>query len=289
MSFSIPSLSSASVLAVILVTQAALSVDSLRAEEPVLISEGEARPGGEVVHRVRSPFQPGETLIRVLRPEPRSPDEKFPLLLVLPVDVQENPRWGNGLQEILRHRIHEQYRLICVAPTFAQLPWYADHPTDPLIRQESYLLKVVLPFVDQHYPTTARGSERLLLGFSKSGWGAFSLLLRHPEQFGKAAAWDAPLMMETSGQYGSGPIFGTPENFQHYRLTTLLRSQAGRLMEPPRLFHLGYGNFREHHTGFEALLCELNIAHGYRHGPPRTHHWSSGWVPEAVQMLCRQP
>jgi hypothetical protein len=57
----------------------------------------------------------------------------------------------------------------------------------------------------------------LLLGFSKSGWGAlFSLLLRHPDVFGKAAAWDAPLVMDSPGRHGNGDIFGTPENFEKY-------------------------------------------------------------------------
>jgi len=157
-----------------------------------------------------------------------------------------------------------------------------------LIRQESHLLRAVLPFVDRNYPTTGRSDDRLLLGFSKSGWGAFSLVLRHPDQFGKAAAWDAPLMMETSGQYGSGPIFGTQENFELYRISTLLRSRAADLQGRPRLFHLGYGNFRDHHSRLEILLSELNVPHRCKDGPLRTHHWSSGWVPEAVQWLSSQ-
>ena len=37
-------------------------------------------------------------------------------------------------------------------PTFSDLPWYADHPTNPLIRQETYFLKVVLPFIEKTYP-----------------------------------------------------------------------------------------------------------------------------------------
>ena len=40
------------------------------------------------------------------------------------------------------------------------------------------------------------------------------MLLRHPDVFGKAAAWDAPLMLDRPGRYGSGDVFGTPENFE---------------------------------------------------------------------------
>jgi enterochelin esterase-like enzyme len=78
--------------------------------------------------------------------------------------------------------------------------------------------------VERTYPARAAAGGRLLLGFSKSGWGAWTLLLRHPERFAKAAAWDAPLMLDAPGKYGSGPIFGTPENFERYRLTRLVEA-----------------------------------------------------------------
>jgi hypothetical protein len=100
-----------------------------------------------------------------------------------------------------------------VAPTFSHLPWYADHPTDKEIRQETYLLRVVLPLVERTYPVQSQLEGRLLIGFSKSGFGAWTLLLRHPEVFGRAAAWDAPLMMDRLGKYGTDGVFGTPENF----------------------------------------------------------------------------
>jgi enterochelin esterase-like enzyme len=172
-----------------------------------------------------------------------------------------------------------------VAPSFAELPWYADHPTRKDLRQEAYLLEVVIPFVEQKYPAQAKRSGRLLLGFSKSGWGAWSLLLRHPDEFERAAAWDAPLTMQQVGMYGNRPIFGTQENFEQYRLTDLLRERAEQLGTRPRLIHSGYGNFREPHRQAEALLKELSIPHKYIDGPQRKHTWHSGWVAPAVELL----
>jgi enterochelin esterase-like enzyme len=172
-----------------------------------------------------------------------------------------------------------------VAPTFSHLPWYADHPSKADIRQETYFLKVVLPFIEKNYPVKAEAGGRTLLGFSKSGWGAFSLLLRHPEFFGKAAAWDAPLMMDQPNRYGMGEIFGTQENFDKYQITKLLEGRTDELRESKRLILLGYGNFREQHKKAHALMDKLKIGHDYRDGPARKHEWSSGWVPEAVGLL----
>jgi len=261
--------------------------DSLHASDPIRVGKAENRSSGEIVHRVSCPWQTGETLIRVLLPTDVKDGETLRVLFVLPVEGGEGKRWGNGLQEIRKLKLHDRHRLICVAPTFAQLPWYADHPTDSEIAQETYFLKAVVPAIDRLYSTSAKSQDRLLLGFSKSGWGAVTLLLRHPDVFGKAAAWDAPLMMDTSGKYGSGPIFGTQQNFAHYQVSSLLKKRGAELTGPPRLFHLGYDNFRDHHVRFEALLNELNVPHVYQDGPKLPHHWNSGWVSDAVGWLVR--
>lgn len=239
------------------------------------------------VHPVKSEFQAGETQIRVLLPDRLDPSQEYRVLYVLPVEAGTESRYGDGLVEIQKKNLHNKFRLICVAPTFSTLPWYADHPTDKTLRQESYLLKTVIPFVEKKYPALPKAEGRLLLGFSKSGWGAFSLILRHPKTFGRAAAWDAPLMMEWPTKYGSTPIFGTEENFENYRIVNLLKLRAKEFQDEPRLFLSGYGNFREQHIAAHELMASLNIAHSYRDGPQRKHDWHSGWVEGAVGRLMR--
>jgi len=206
-------------------------------------------------------------------------------LYVLPVEAEDGNRYGDGLVECRRHDLHNKHSLICVAPTFSDLPWYADHPTAPGIRQESYFVKVVVPFIEKTYAAVSEPEGRLLVGFSKSGWGAFSLLLRHPGIFGKAAAWDAPLMMERPNQFGMGPIFATQENFEKYQISKLLQRKASELRTAGRLIHFGHGNFRDQHESAHILMEELGIAHEYRDGPKRKHDWHSGWLSEAVEML----
>ncbi|MCH5376996.1 MAG: hypothetical protein JJ992_23775, partial [Planctomycetes bacterium] len=191
--------------------------------------------------------------------------------------------------ELQKTRIPDRNRLICVYPTFSDWPWYADHPSDTEIRQETYLLRVVLPFVERTYPARRDASARLLVGFSKSGWGAFSLLLRHPDTFGRAAAWDAPLNKQRPDQFGMDRIFATQENFVGYQISRLLEQQAAAVREGQRLIHLGYGNFRDHHLAIEQLLIRHKITHRFHDGPHREHAWASGWLPEAVELLLDSP
>lgn len=262
------------------------SCPSVAGESAAVISPARKDTEGFLVHRVRSPYQSGETRIRVLRPAREPPDGRLDVLFLLPVEARDGRRYGDGLAEARRLRLADRYRVLCVAPTFSDLPWYADHATDPRIRQESYLLEVVLPFIERSYPVTRSAEGRWLVGFSKSGWGAFSLLLRHPERFGQAVAWDAPLMLERPDRYGAGRIFGTAENFEEHEIASLLRRRSDRLRGPPRLALLGYGNFREDHRALHALLEELHVPHVHRDGPKREHHWASGWLEEAVAVAA---
>lgn len=255
------------------------------ADEPAHISAGTKHPEGWVAHEVRSAFQAGPTELRVLVPADPKAGEKFPAVYLLPVEAGRESRYGDGLAEIKKLDLHNRLRAVFVAPTFSQLPWYADHPTKADVRQETYFRKVVVPFVEETYPVRAGADGRLLLGFSKSGWGAFSLLLRHPDEFGKAAAWDAPLMMDAPGKYGSGDVFGTPENFQEYQVTRLLNARAHRLRGGRRLILLGYGSFRADHKKAHELMDDLLISHEYQDGPARKHDWHSGWVAEAADRL----
>lgn len=262
----------------------ALGTSVACAQAPV-ISPAVHDPAGWLVHRVQSPDQRGETEIRVLLPDERAAADRLPVVYVLPVEAGREHRYGDGLTEIKRRDLPNKQRAIFVAPSFSHLPWYADHPSEPTIRQESYFVEVVVPFIEKTYPAIEQPQGRLLLGFSKSGWGAWSLLLRHPDLFGRAAAWDAPLMLDQPNKYGSGEIFGTAENFASYRISTALAANAARLRASKRLVLTGYGGFRQEHQAIHALLQELKVPHDYRDGPARKHDWHSGWVPEAVELL----
>lgn len=278
-----------------------------RADE-VAISRGEKSPEGWITHTVESEFQAKPTEIRVLLPDKLDATKKHPVLYVLPVEAARESKYGDGLAEVKRCDLHNKHGLICVAPTFAHLPWYADHPTDKTIRQETYFVKVVVPFIDRTYqhhrmdassirsqadsnergvhPTQDEKKSRWLLGFSKSGWGAWSLLARHPDLFDRAAAWDAPLDMLRFDLYGAAQVFGTQEHFETYRVLPALTKSPDLTLSPPRLVLTGYDNFRTHHETAHRLLDEAKVPHIYRDGPKLKHVWNSGWVQEAVDLLA---
>jgi S-formylglutathione hydrolase FrmB len=292
-------------LRIVVLMAVILRAGPLNADEPpARISPAGTDKNGFAVHAVSSPYQAGPTQIRVFAPDPLDRKQRYPVVYVLPVEARNENRYGDGLAEVKRGGLSNKHRAIFVAPTFSDLPWYADHPSDCRLRQETYLLKVVVPFIDAQYPTQAEPRGRLLLGFSKSGWGAVSLLLRHPDLFGKAAAWDAPLMQAAPNRYEMQDIFGTQENFEKYQISKLLKQRAADLRGNStitplsrcgrgaggegRLILAGYANFRRHHQRAHELLSSLGIPHAYQDGPQRTHDWHSGWLAGTVELLIAE-
>ncbi len=244
------------------------------------------------MHRVSSEYQSGETTIRVLLPDRMDPAKLYRVLYVLPVVAGAERRFGDGLREVEKLGVHNEHGLICVAPEFTAPPWFADHDRDLSRRDESHLLKVVLPLIEETYPVMRKAEGRLLVGFSKSGWGAFSLLLRNPQTFHKAAGWDSGIRIDTGPMDEAdrakriAELFGSGENFERYRLSTLLRGRGAALGGEPRLFYYGTGGVRAPGgAALHRLMVELNIPHRYDYEPKRPHRWDSGWLSEAVRFL----
>lgn len=263
-----------------------LIADCGQAEDEFLeIGEIQRDEDGILCHRLLSPYQDGKTEVRVLLPDQLDASRRYRVVYVLPVEAGRDSRYGDGLREVKTHNLHNIHQTMFVSPTFSRLPWYADHSTNLLIRQEAHFQKVVVPLIEKTYPASSRPRDRLLLGFSKSGWGAWSILLRHPDLFGRAVAWDAPLLMDDFDHFGADDIFGTPENFTNYHVSNLLRMNAETLRREKRLILTGNSNFREHHLQTHDLLEDLNIPHDFRLGPERLHVWHSGWMPESVELL----
>lgn len=255
--------------------------------DPAPSGETPATPARVLTRKIDSRRQAGPTQVRILQPDRIDPNRRYRVVYVLPVEAGDGNRYGDGLEEIRRKGLHNEHDVICVAPTFHHLPWYADHPTDPRIAQEKYFLEDVLPLVEKELPVKKERAGRLLLGFSKSGFGAFTLLLRNPQTFERAVAWDAPLAMTDRNRFGAAPIYGSDENFARYQIFPLLDRNAESLSEAPaRLALAGWSNFHDDHLATHAALERLKIPHAYRDEKSSPHDWHSGWVEWSMGWLC---
>ncbi len=240
-------------------------------------------------HEITGPFQPAPVAVEVLAPDAIEADRRYPVLYVLPVAPGVTIRWGSGMREMARADVANKYKVICVGPSYSATPWFADHPADPALQQESHLIKTVLPWVETHYPVQQERAGRFLLGFSKSGYGAIMLLLRHPDLFERAVAWDAPIDKTRPDQFRMIDVFGTDEHFAQYAIPNLLEEHGKAFSghESPRLFLMPNRDGDHAMSGVHEQLEKLGIPHVFEPTEQIEHHWESGWVPRAVELVLR--
>jgi len=261
----------------------AVAQPSVRAAEVVEFSvQGpEVNVNGFMTYTVDSPYQGRPTQIEVLPPDLMKPGEQYPVLYLLPVNDGIMNRWGSGIVEARKHNIANRYNVICVSPEYDYTPWYGDHPSDPTLRQESYLLEVVMPLIEERYPVVPGKDGRILLGFSKSGFGAITLALRHLDRIGMAAAWDAPLMMTSPlpGQEEMQRVFATQENFDPYCVPSLVEKHLATLQaESPRLVLVANGEGGWSVSELHRFLDEHDVPHRFLVDEEREHTWASDWI-----------
>lgn len=236
---------------------------------------------------------PEPTIVRVV--EPTAPVGNVPrrLLYVLPVEpgvTTEASAFSDGLTELQRLNVSNRYGLTLIAPSFNMVPWYGDHDSDPHRRMESFIVDDLVPLGDTLLPG-GTPPRRWLIGFSKSGFGALTLILRHPDVFARAAAWDAPAQLHDMSIGMEMPDnFGTEDNFAQYRILDLLRANRDAFATVNRLWISGDdSSWTADMLRLHAQMTELGILHTFSHVNVRlVHSWYGGWLERAVRALVEQ-
>jgi len=273
-----------------------LVLSTYAAASELTVSEIEVTEDGVVWYEAFSTHNgPDATILRVLSPTDPAPGMSPRFIYVLPaiVDVDLESEFGDGLEELRALNVHNDYNAHIIAPSFLAEPWYADHASDPDRRYERFMIDHLVPWVEANLSVTGQ-EEHWLIGFSKSGFGAVGLLLRHPTVFDAAAVWDFPADQPDAYDFQMLQNYGTDANFQaNYRLTSDFIAarkepfQAARRLWLSDDFATYYGvpTFRDEVLAFAGRLGANDVLFRLEGGDTRPHTWSSGWLAGAVAGL----
>ena len=228
--------------------------------------------------------------VRVLAPDHPSTNYAHSFLFALPVEgglAQSN--WGSGLDELRQLNVQNQYDATIIEPIFPIDPWYADNPIDPTIDFETFTATLLPAWVKSNFATSGT-EENLLIGFSKSGYGALDLLFKHPSVFDGAAAWDFPADMAAYDTFGSSSSgdYGSDANFQaNYRMTaSFVNTWKAPFTTEDRIWISEGSVFPIQVADFDALLTSQGVLHTLSTTQTNdAHNWYGGWVSDAVAGL----
>jgi hypothetical protein len=250
---------------------------------PEMVSGQAVRqPGVLYEDRVYSTYQEDSTGIFTIG-TPLSAEDTLHIVFTLPVEAQSKAyRYGNGIREAVKLIDAGLVRdnVLFVQPEFTRIPWYGNHPDNPRIGQENYLLETVAEVKVQYQDFSVR---IYLLGFSKSGWGSMSLIFSHPELFDGILIWDAPLSAGTGLRWGMDEVFDNERYFtERYWLPGRL-SEAERIPKNKQIVVGGYDNFRAESVGFVDTLRSAGISVVHLDQLNYPHTWDKNWMYPLLQ------
>ena len=128
---------------------------------------------------------------------------------------------------------------------------------------ETFVADILPQWVDSNFSTT--GTEKnLLVGFSKSGYGALDLELKHPSVFSAVAAFDFPADMSSYDEYGGArPDYGTQANFQdNYELNdSFINAMKAPFTSQDRILISEGQVFQSQVADFGTLLTSQGVMH----------------------------
>jgi len=199
------------------------------------------------------------TDLEVVLPTDYDPAKRYRVLYLLSCCGSKDV---DSLREVFFLDLHNRYDLICVLPG---------------ARKEEHLKQVVVPYIESRYSTFGKAEGRLLLGFSKTGTGAFKLIFDNPDYFGYAVGWDGPFMG-----------WKRPENPEDAALVKLARSQARHFTQRPRLVLGGRAFWKDSGLVYHQELEKLGIKHHFEDVKRPGHSWLSGWMESHVAAMMAQ-
>ena len=308
-------------------------VDAMMEEPNFSLPRYEDTSGSFVVDVTAPHFQAGVNKLQILLPSGKNPTAApvRGIVLALPVEAggTSTKQYGSCIGIIRQHGWATASNMAVVTPAFSTTPWFADrggNSTLPAVRQESYIVDVIVPWLrsggNGSLPSlrvSAASSPLSLIGFSKSGWGAFTLWARNPEVFSHGAAmWDTPSMLSekfcdwlllnkggnlwdmmqvmgncsTWGRYSPFEIVSrglTPPSPEVGRPKLWLGGQhyfGAMAATAPKGKSQPPGSPFSHTVDFHALLQRHSVLHEFNDNlDPGKHEWSWVWMARALEFL----
>ena len=189
---------------------------------------------------------------------------KGPILVFLPATEPGNHNYG-----VIPENIASFPDLAVRQVTYPALVWYNRAVQDEAIEQ---IRAWSVPSV-------------ILVGFSKSGLGAWNIARRIPDLVAGTIIFDAPVARDTLPSWGTAPFYKDDAAWQE-DLPLRTCEQFKSVMPVNHKLVLISGK------GFHAEMCMLSdklsgigLNHVFLPRPDVKHHWNSGWLEEGLMKL----
>jgi len=203
-------------------------------------------------------------------------------ILLMPAGEASNPDLGDGFSAAMEWLQQSSASVEIAYPDFAKAPgWYVDRPE--IGRSPEAAILSLARFWQNAHPLPL-----YLMGFSKSGYAAVSLLARHRDErlFSGAMAWDAPLMLQEISSNSMLESYGSPDNFNACRVDRRIRDLGAAVADDrARLVLDGFNAWGRQMQEYHRLLVEAGVAHHYGETRRNWHRWDVSWMSDCLDRM----
>ncbi|MFA6110220.1 MAG: hypothetical protein WDA75_15760 [Candidatus Latescibacterota bacterium] len=188
-------------------------------------------------------------------------------LVFLPATTPEDRTYGAIPQHLAG------YPEVCVhAIRFPRVVWYNRGIRDQAVAQIQELAL----------------DSFILVGFSKSGLGAWNLAREIPDRVAGTLIFDAPVASDDWRRWGD-EFYQDDAAWQRDLPLRAVRQERQPWPPAPGLVLVSGEAFHDQMAALAVALTAAGVRHTFIPHPDMPHHWNAGWIEEGLTVLLGRP
>jgi len=123
-----------------------------------------------------------------------------------------------------------------------------------------------------------------LVGFSKSGLGAWNIARAIPELVARTIIFDAPAARTVMAPWGADEFYANDEEWQADQPLATIAEFEAAMPATHELVLVSGASFHEEMCELSEALRAADMTHMFLSRPNQRHHWNSGWIDVALRQ-----
>lgn len=125
----------------------------------------------------------------------------------------------------------------------------------------------------------------VLVGFSKSGPGAWNIARAIPELVSATIIFDAPMTREELPMWGAEQFYKGDKDWQKDLPINSISEFQDAMSDTHRLVLISAEGWHSEMAQMSKALSLAGCRHSFIARPDMKHHWNSGWIEEGLREL----
>ena len=128
-------------------------------------------------------------------------------------------------------------------------------------------------------------SPLVLVGFSKSGLGAWNIARSIPDLVSGTIIFDAPVARDALPSWGTAPFYEDDSSWQQDLPLRTIGDFYSDMPETHRLVLISGPSFHDEMCQLSGALSNIGLEHAFLSRSGLAHHWNSGWIEEGLNEM----